>query len=170
MHPFIFIFVFLPFMITIHQITHSSDELDIIRILFCEYSDDLNENLCFQSFDDELKNPLKKYGEPDGCLLLAQWNNEAAGCIALQPLTQTGVCEMKRLYVRPSYRKQGIADELVKVLLEKATKKGYHTMVLDTLVRLQAAIRLYSKYGFANTSAYYNNPLPNVVYMAKELK
>lgn len=143
--------------------------MDIIRELFWEYSNGLNENLCFQSFEDELQNPLKKYGEPKGCLLLACWNNEPAGCIALQPLQQEAVCEMKRLYVRPQYRRQGIGDELIKVLLEEAVKKGYKKMVLDTLERLQPAIKLYSKYGFVNTSAYYENPLENVVYMEKVL-
>jgi putative acetyltransferase len=156
-------------MLNIQYINKNSGEMDIVKDLFQEYSEGLNENLCFQSFDDELENPLKKYGEPDGCLLLAYWNNEAAGCIALQPLDEESVCEMKRLYVRTKYRSKGIGDELVKVLIEEAVKKGYRKMVLDTLERLQPAIRLYAKYGFVNTSAYYNNPLPNVVYMEKDL-
>jgi ribosomal protein S18 acetylase RimI-like enzyme len=125
--------------------------------------------LCFQSFDEELENPLKKYGEPKGCLLLAFWNNEAAGCIALQPLKQKGVCEMKRLFVRNEYRNKGIGDELINELLKEATKKGYQKMVLDTLERLQPARRLYIKYGFVNTSPYYENPLADVVYMEKSL-
>jgi len=157
-------------MLTIHQIITESDELNFIRTLFSEYSDELQEDLCFQSFDEELQNPLKKYGEPNGCLLLAYWNNEAAGCIALQPLQQQGVCEMKRLYVRPAYRKHKIGEELVKALLLKAVEKGYQKMLLDTLERLQPAIKLYAKYGFVNTSAYYQNPLPNVVYMEKVLQ
>lgn len=155
-------------MVTIRHVTRSGEEMESVKDLFRKYSAGLNENLCFQSFDNELENPLKKYGEPKGCLLLAYWNNEAAGCIALQPL-QEGVCEMKRLYVRPEFRGKGIAEELVKVLLQEAKEKGYNKMVLDTLERLQPAIRLYRKYGFADTSAYYENPLKNVVYMEKEL-
>jgi ribosomal protein S18 acetylase RimI-like enzyme len=143
--------------------------MEIVRQLFKEYSNSLNENLCFQSFDEELENPLKKYGEPKGCLLLAFWNNEAAGCIALQPLKQKGVCEMKRLFVRNEYRNKGIGDELINELLKEATKKGYQKMVLDTLERLQPARRLYIKYGFVNTSPYYENPLADVVYMEKSL-
>lgn len=156
-------------MLTIHHINKESEEMDLVRDLFRQYSDGLNENLCFQSFDDELQNPLKKYGEPSGCILLAYWNNQAAGCIALQPLKVEGVCEMKRLYVRAEYRNQGIADDLIKVLLKEAAEKGYRKMVLDTLERLQPAMRLYRKYGFVNTSAYYENPLRGVVYMEKEL-
>jgi putative acetyltransferase len=156
-------------MLTIHHINKESEEMDVVRDLFLEYSKGLNENLCFQSFDDELKNPLKKYGEPKGCLLLAYWNNEPAGCIALQPLQREGVCEMKRLYVRDQYRNKRIGDELVKILMQEAKNKGYKKMVLDTLERLQPAIRLYKKHGFVNTSAYYINPLQGVVYMEKEL-
>jgi putative acetyltransferase len=156
-------------MLTIFRIDKDSDEMEIVRQLFKEYSNSLNENLCFQSFDEELENPLQKYGEPKGCLLLAFWNNEAAGCIALQPLKQKGVCEMKRLFVRNEYRNKGIGDELVNELLKEATKKGYQKMVLDTLERLQPARRLYIKYGFVNTSPYYENPLADVVYMEKSL-
>jgi putative acetyltransferase len=156
-------------MLSIQFIQENSQKIDIVRNLFLEYSKSLNENLCFQSFDEELENPLKKYGEPHGCLLIAYWNDEPAGCIALQPLKPDGVCEMKRLYVRDNYRRLGIADELVKALLREATKKGYKKMVLDTLERLAPAINLYVRYGFVNTSAYYENPLPNVVYMEKML-
>lgn len=156
-------------MLSIHYIINDDVETDIVRELFREYSAGLNENLCFQSFDEELQNPLKKYGEPRGSLILAYWNDVPAGCIALQPLTQTGVCEMKRLYVRPQFRKQGIADELVQLILTEAAKKRYKKMVLDTLEKLHPAIRLYTKYGFVNISAYYENPLANVVYMEKEL-
>lgn len=156
-------------MLTIHHITSNTDKMNVVRTLFQEYSEGLNENLCFQSFDSELKDPLKKYGEPKGALVLAYLNDTPAGCIALQPLPQEGLCEMKRLYVRQQYRSKGIGDKLIEVLLAIATEKGYKKMVLDTLERLQPAIRLYVKYGFVNTSAYYKNPLPGVVYMEKDL-
>jgi len=156
-------------MLIIKFVKKDTDEVDIIRNMFVEYSENLNENLCFQKFDDELENPLKKYGGPKGCLLLAYWKGGAAGCIALQPLEMEGVCEMKRLFVRSDYRKLGIADELIKILLTEAKKKGYKKMVLDTLERLLPALNLYHKHGFVNTSAYYDNPLKGVVYMEKEL-
>ncbi len=143
--------------------------LDEIRMLFKEYLEELNEDLCFQRTDEELVSPLKKYSPPDKSLLLAYINDTPAGCIALQPLKEEGVCEMKRLYVRPGYRGKGIADTLVEKLLVEAKQKGYKKMVLDTLERLQPAIKLYIKHGFVNTSAYYQNPLPGVVYMQRSL-
>jgi len=144
-------------------------DIDIVKILFKEYLEELNENLDFQKADDELLSPLKKYGPPHGSLLVAYFDNEPAGCIALQPLKEDGVCEMKRLFVRPQYRKHGLGEYLVEALLADANAKAYKKMVLDTLERLQPAIKLYLKYGFENTSAYYENPLPDVVYMQKFL-
>jgi len=76
---------------------------------------------------------------------------------------------MKRLYVDPEYRKFGIGDALVKALLQEAKAMDYTLMKLDTLERLQAAIKLYQKFGFETVNAYYDNPLPGVVYMQKEL-
>lgn len=143
--------------------------MDAIRSLFREYETELNEDLCFQIFEEELKNPLKKYGPPLGVLYVALWNYEVAGCIALMPL-EDGVCEMKRLYVRPVFRKHQIGKALVDQLLKDAKHLRYLTMKLDTLQKLQPAIALYKQYGFIETTAYYHNPLSQVVYMEKTLQ
>jgi putative acetyltransferase len=155
-------------MLSIKAITQQGPELTTAIQLFKDYALELNADLCFQSFDAELTDPLKKYGAPKGALFIAYYNNEVAGCIALQPLVD-GSCEMKRLYVKPDFRKHKIGDALVQQLLETAKTLGYQKMKLDTLERLQAAINLYKKYGFVVTTAYYENPLPEVVYMEKEL-
>lgn len=159
----------MPETFTIKFINHEGYELQIIRELFNEYAVELNENLCFQSFDEELHNPLKKYVQSGGCILLAFDGENAAGCIALMPLPESGDCEMKRLYVRPAYRKSGLGKILVEKLLDFATQRGFKTMKLDTLQKLQPAIKLYERFGFTHTSAYYANPLTGVVYMEKDL-
>lgn len=143
--------------------------MDEIRTLFRAYEQELDENLCFQSFEEELKDPLKKYGPPRGVLYMATWNNEMAGCIALLPMKEDAVCEMKRLYVKPKFRKHKIGKALVDQLLQDAERLGYKKMKLDTLQKLQPAIGLYKKYGFVETTAYYENPLQGVVYMEKQL-
>lgn len=155
-------------MLTLKHITQESADLETARHLFKEYSTELGVDLCFQSFDDELKDPLKKYGAPKGSLLLAFWNGKAVGTVALQEIS-VGVCEMKRLYVQSAYRRFGIGEQLVDAILKDAKKLGYQNMKLDTLERLKPAISLYLKYGFAITTAYYENPLPEVVYMEKKL-
>ena len=154
-------------MIRLEHITEANAELETVRQLFLDYQQELNADLCFQSFEAELKDPLKKYGPPTGSLLLAYYQDQPAGCIALQPLPEAGVCEMKRLYVVPSFRKFGIGRKLVQAILDDAKALGYHTMKLDTLDRLQPAIQLYKAFGFTDASAYYANPLEGVVYMQR---
>lgn len=156
-------------MLTTQHITKPSLELEMVKHLFQQYIAELNEDLCFQHWDEEVDNPLLKYGPPHGSLVLAFWNHKPVGCIALKPLKEEGVCEMKRMYVYPAYRKHGIGERLVQMILQDAIQLGYSKMVLDTLTRLTSAISLYEKHGFVNTSAYYANPLPNVVYMEKGL-
>lgn len=154
-------------MIRLEHITEANAELETVRQLFLDYQQELNADLCFQSFEAELKDPLKKYGPTTGSLLLAYYQDQPAGCIALQPLPEAGVCEMKRLYVVPSFRKFGIGRKLVQAILDDAKALGYHTMKLDTLDRLQPAIQLYKAFGFTDASAYYANPLEGVVYMQR---
>jgi GNAT superfamily N-acetyltransferase len=156
-------------MLDIQKVTTEGSALESIKSLFKAYLGELNEDLCFQSFDTEIDNPLYKYSAPTGALFIAYYNAIPVGCIALQPLQEAQTCEMKRLYVEPQYRNLKIGDALVKVLLQEAQLLGYTTMKLDTLERLQAAIQLYQKFGFEMVTAYYDNPLPSVVYMQKKL-
>lgn len=156
-------------MIRIKQIQEEGSQLDIVRDLLREYEKELDTDLCFQQFGDELKDPLNKYGTPNGTLMLAYWEEEPAGCIALTPVNQRGVCEMKRLYVRPAFRKYGIGRTLVTELLDVAPTLGYQVMRLDTFKKLKSAILLYESFGFHYIEAYYNNPFPEVVYMEKKL-
>jgi len=156
-------------MLRIKHIIEEGKELEIIRDLFREYEKELDENICFQSFDEELRNPLKKYGPPTGDLVLAYWEEEIAGCIALARMKESGTCEMKRLYVKPSFRKNKIGRLLIEELLNSAKERNYKRMRLDTFLKLQAAIHLYQQFGFENISAYYDNPLSGVVYMEKAL-
>jgi len=157
-------------MLDIQKVTTEGPALESIKSLFKTYLGELNEDLCFQSFDSEIDNPLYKYSAPTGALFIAYYNAIPVGCIALQPLQEPQTCEMKRLYVDPEYRNLKIGDALVKTLLQEAQTLGYTTMKLDTLERLQAAINLYLKFGFETVTAYYDNPLPSVVYMQKKLR
>ena len=145
------------------------DIAGIASMLFLEYAAELNVDLCFQNFSKEVEDPLYKYGAPAGALFLTFFNNEPAGCIALQPIKLEHACEMKRLYVRPGFRKEGLATLLIQNLLERAKELGYKKMVLDTLDKLVPAIKLYRRYGFVETTSYYQNPLPGVIYMEKDL-
>jgi len=87
-----------------------------------------------------------------------------SGCVALRPFSTT-IAEMKRLYVRPQYRGQGIGRKLVDAIVQAAIDRGYQAIRLDTLPELEAAIALYRKLGFQEIAPYNDNPVPGVLYL-----
>lgn len=139
------------------------------RTLFEEYEASLGISLCFQNFDRELKNLPGKYAPPDGRLLLATEGDALAGCIALRKLGP-GVCEMKRLFVRPAHRSHGLGRVLVETIIDEARKLGYTHMRLDTLPGLMdKAIALYRSFGFIEIGPYCENPVEGAKFMELEL-
>jgi putative acetyltransferase len=139
------------------------------RVLFREYAAELAVDLCFQGFEAELEQLTDLYSAPTGCLLIARAGERAVGCGALRRLADT-VCEMKRLYVRAEARGTGLGRILAERLTAKGCALGYAKMRLDTLAHLTAARELYRSMGFAEIAAYYDNPLPGVVYMELDLQ
>lgn len=148
----------------------SDQDIQQARTLFEEYASALGFSLCFQNFDAELKNLPGDYAPPDGRLLLATENDQLAGCIALRKLG-AGVCEMKRLYLRPAYRGKGRAKLLVDSVIDEARKLGYTHMRLDTLPgRMDAAIALYRSMGFVEIAPYCENPVEGAKFMELDLQ
>jgi putative acetyltransferase len=135
-----------------------------VRQLFEEYAGSIGVDLCFQGFDQELATLPGRYAPPQGRMLLARWNQEAAGCVALQPL-QNGICEMKRLYVRPDYRRYGVGRALAEHLIGEAGAAGYSSMRLDSLPSMGQAIQLYRRLGFRDIAPYRPNPVPGAVFL-----
>src|SRR6202140_4702672 len=89
------------------QRAESLDQIAAIRELFLEYAQSLGFSLCFQSFDQELAGLPGDYAAPEGRLLLAMYEEQLAGCVALHKL-EPQTCEMKRLYLRPQFRGKGL--------------------------------------------------------------
>ncbi len=144
------------------------DDRATVETLFREYVSSLSEDISFQNVDSELATLPGKYAPPGGVVLVARDGAEAAGAVAYR-MVEPGVCEMKRLYVRPAFRGSGLGRELAEELIEHARRNGYRTMLLDTLASMGAARALYRDLGFVPVAAYYDNPLPGVAYMAREL-
>jgi len=144
------------------------DDRATVAALFGEYVFSLAEDISFQNVDDELATLPGKYARPGGVVLIARERGEAAGAIAYR-MVEPGVCEMKRLYVRPAFRGRDIGRELANELIEDARARGYRTMLLDTLASMSNARALYRDLGFVAVAPYYDNPLPGVMYMALEL-
>ena len=158
------------------KIVLAYDRAADIRQLFEEYTAMLmadNEGfadyLQQQNYDAELADLSQKYGLPAGRLYLAEVDGKAAGCVALRKLS-ADECELKRLYVRPEFRGCGLARKLLEKIISEARKIGYKTMLLDTLPSLQAALGLYEKYGFVETTAYNNAPSKKTIFMKLNLK
>ncbi len=144
--------------------------MDTARELFREYEAWLGLDLCFQGFEEELAGLPGKYAPPAGRLLLAFCETDAAGCVAMRRL-EPGVCEMKRLYLRPAFRGGGGGRHLVRAVLDAALDAGYTAMRLDTYPeRMQRAVDLYSSMGFVPIEPYYDNPHTGVLFMERSLK
>src|ERR1700722_19010225 len=102
------------------------------RELFFEYAQSLGFSLCFQNFDHELAALPGDYAPPEGRLLLAEFEGQLAGCVALHKL-ESSICEMKRLYLRPQFRGQGLGHVLADGIIAEARQIGYQRMRLDTV-------------------------------------
>lgn len=147
----------------------SPDEIETARTLFREYETWLGMDLCFQSFEKEVRSLPGKYARPDGRLFLAYINDELAGCIALRKLVD-GVCEMKRLFLRQNARGHGLGNQLIEKLIEDAQSIGYSKMRLDTFPpKMGKAVSLYASHGFYEIPPYYDNPHQGVLFMEKVL-
>jgi len=139
------------------------------RELFLEYAQSLGFSLCFQNFDHELAGLPGDYAPPDGRLLLAEYEGQLAGCVAL-PELEAGICEMKRLYLRPRFRGKGLGRVLAERIIAEARTIGYQRMRLDTVEPvMKDAVAVYRKLGFKEIAPYRANPIAGAMYMELEL-
>ncbi|MBI4245285.1 MAG: GNAT family N-acetyltransferase [Planctomycetes bacterium] len=143
-------------------------DLDHIKYLFTEYAKSLGIDLSFQNFDKELSALPGEYISPDGRLLICKQDKTAIGCVALRKISKE-VCEMKRLYVKPNFRKLGIGKSLVNKVINEARKIGYKQIWLDTLPNMKEAISLYNSLGFFTIKPYRNNPVKGAKFMGLNL-
>ena len=157
----------------------SPSQLAQVRELFLEYAKSLGFSLCFQNFDKELAALPGDYAPPQGRLLLAEYENQLAGCVALHRIASGGssevchgseICEMKRLYLRPQFRGKGLGRALADRIIAEARQIGYRRMRLDTVEPvMRDAVAMYRRLGFKEIAPYCENPMAGALYMELEL-
>ena len=151
----------------------SEEAISQVRNLFREYARTPGVAPCVEDFEHEVSALPGLYAPPRGRLLLAMHERpeniaEAVGCAALREL-EPEVCEMKRLYVRPTVRGKGAGRKLVEALIMDARSTGYRRMVLDTLPSMQEAHKLYRALGFHEIPPYSKIPIPGALFFEYSL-
>ena len=140
-------------------------DLDAVRSLFSEYAGSLGFSLGYQGFDAELAGLPGKYAAPEGALLLAKVDGVAAGVVALRKL-DSGIAEMKRLYVKPAHHGRSIGRKLAEAVVDTARTLGYRRLRLDTIAgKMDTAVKLYRSMGFVEIAPYYDSPVPGTTYL-----
>ena len=143
-------------------------DLDDVRGLLRDYAASLAFPLDFQEFDREVAELPGAYAPPTGALLVARTSGEAVACVALRALSAE-ICELKRLYVRPAARGDGLGRLLVDTTLEEARRLGYRRVRLDTLPGMETAQALYERLGFREIEPYTRNPIAGARFLELDL-
>lgn len=146
----------------------TKDLVEIVRDLFREYAEAIGTDLEYQGFTAELAALPAPYIPPRGSLLIAFLDGGVAGCVGMRPIGEA-IGEMKRLYVRPAYRRRGLGKHLVEAAIQSARHAGYRELRLDTLLAMTRAQGLYQRLGFVEIPPYNNNYLQGTRFYALEL-
>jgi ribosomal protein S18 acetylase RimI-like enzyme len=165
------LFEVLSFHLTMIKIVEANTKefIEKAKELIREYAQSLEFDLGFQDFDKEMENFPGQYASPRGCLYIALNLNDPIGCAALRDLGQ-GVCEMKRLYVKPAFRGQKIGNLLAEMVIKAAKDMGYNYMRLDTIPSMKHANMLYDALGFKKIPPYRFNPIEGATFFELNLQ
>jgi len=137
--------------------------LDEVRALMREYVAGLPVPVEIPDFEAELARLPHPYAPPEGRLLVARDGDASAGCVAMRPF-ENGIGELKRLYVREAFRGRGVGRALVEAVIATSRAIGYTRLRLDTHRSMEVARTLYGSFGFKEIPAYWDHPVPDVVF------
>lgn len=144
---------------------HAPTDLNAVGELLRKYAALRGYDAALGDIEAEIKELPAPYHPPQGCLLLARHPSQRPlGCIAFKALNPLR-CEMKRMFVMPDWRGQGIGRQLAEALVIEAKAAGYREIVLDSHPHMQAAQGLYASLGFQPIDRYNANPTPGIRFM-----
>jgi ribosomal protein S18 acetylase RimI-like enzyme len=146
------------------EIVDGEARLEEVRALFSEYAAQLCIDLGYQDFATELVMLPGKYARPQGRLFLALADGVPAGCAAMRKLDASHA-EMKRLFVKDSFRGRSLGRALANAVVQAAKESGYQLLLLDTLSTMTSAQTLYRELGFTESQPYYDCPVAGTVFM-----
>jgi GNAT superfamily N-acetyltransferase len=112
-----------------------------------------------QSMLDQDLRELGKFLPPYGRLLLAECDGQVVGLACMKRIREE-MGEIKRMYVRPEYRRRGIGRALLEALIAEAQAIGYPTMRLDSTRFMAEAHSLYRSLGFREIEPYPESEIP----------
>ena len=148
----------------------SEAQLDQVRSLFREYQAELLPQYRAPSLEDELAKLPGVYASPKGKLFLATVAGQPVGCVGLRPFPQHAACEMKRLYVRPTFRGGNVGKLLLECVVREARSLSYLYLRLDTHPpTMQAAFAMYRKLGFQEVRPEPAERVEGLLYMELRL-
>ena len=140
----------------------SEEQLDHIRNLFREYQAQLPPP--FRAPSQQAVPGV--YAPPKGKLLLATVAGQPVGCVGLRPFPLEAACEMKHLYVRPTFRGGNVGRALAVQIIDAARALGYTRLRLDTHPpTMQAALTMYKELGFREVGPGPVVPVNGLLYM-----
>jgi putative acetyltransferase len=151
---------------TAHLVNRAVSDADIsaVKSLFIEYASEAGFELDVEGPDHDFEDLPGKYQPPHGGLYLCRVAGSPAGCVGITRL-EMHTCEVKRLFVRPAMRRQGIGRALMSKAIKEAQSLDYKKAVLNTLATQTEAKALYQSLGFFEFAGCTNDKSPNVIWM-----
>lgn len=151
---------------TIYQ-AKTEAHIQSVEELFWEYlqwaNGELDRHYGFtadiEAMQAEAMQNLGKFMPPGGRIMLAEVDGAVAGIGCLKQLSPE-IGEIKRMYVRPAFRRLGLGRLLLEKLLEEGAAIGYETIRLDSTRFMTAAHALYRSYGFREIDPYPESEIP----------
>lgn len=119
---------------------------DIIRRVMPEFAAD---GPGFAIHDAEVDDMHAAYPPPQHAYFVVEMGGRVCGGGGIAPLQGiSGICELRKMYFLPELRGRGAGEALMQRCLESARRLGYRQCYIETLTGMDAARRLYEKFGF----------------------